>query len=195
MDECRSYKYPDLFDKWLPFGYTPCLLQCLTNHVVCRSMVRKIDRYWDCKSSVLLQKSSIIQHASYVLNDHEVCMFNDLIRLRWIGLSHLHYYPFWFWVFFKFLAGVLTASICTKSLHLVAWLQFSKSLGYFEFLNGFQLMLQFGLIGMPRDVVHEAQHISTSSDGCFQWTTHVRVHEMLRLSAMGCFIPSKRNSR
>jgi hypothetical protein len=57
-----------------------------------------------------------------------------------------------------------------KSFNLLARHIFSKSLPFFEFLTGFQLVLQYVLIRMPRGIVDEEQYISTPSDGCFQWT-------------------------
>jgi len=77
---------------------------------------------------------------------------------------------------------ILTASICMKSTHLLAWLHSSKSLPFFEFLQGFWLVLQYVLIWMPYDMANDEQHIMTSSYGCFERTVYVWVHSLLRLS-------------
>jgi hypothetical protein len=38
---------------------------------------------------------------------------------------------------------------------------------------------------MPRGVMDEKQHISTCSDGCFQGTAYVPVHELQTISSTG----------
>jgi len=163
----------------------PGLVWSLANYRSRHSAVLEIDRHWDCKCPVLHRKSGIIHHALYVLHDCAVRPYDDSIRLRWISRSCFLYYALWLYVFCNFLGGILTASISTKSLHLLARLLFSKSLPFFEFLKGFQLVLQYVHIHMPCGIVDEEQHISTSSDGCFQGTAYARVQELQWLSGTG----------
>jgi len=72
-----------------------------------------------------------------------------------------------------------------KLLHLLARLLFSKSLPFFDFLKGFQLVRPYVLIRMRRGILDEEQHISSTSVGCFQGTTYVWVYALQRLRGTG----------
>ena len=129
--------------------------------------------------------SGIIQHASYALHDREVHSFGDSIWLRSVGRSGFLWDPFWFQVVWKHLAGILTSSISTKSLHLPARLLFSKCLPLFEYLQGFRLVRQYLLIHMPHGIIDEEKHILTSSNCCFKGTASVQVPELQWLCGAG----------
>jgi len=161
------------------------LVWSLADYRLHQRAVLVIDCHWACKCPVLLRNSGFVQHASYALHDGAVRPFDDCIRLRWRGRSRFLSCALWFEVFCEFLGGVLTASICTKSRHLLVRLLFCKSHPFFEFLKGCRLVRQYVLIGMPRGIVDEQQNIATSSDGCFQGTAFVPVQELQWLSGTG----------
>jgi hypothetical protein len=91
----------------------------------------------------------------------------------------------WLYVFWAFFRGILFVATCTKWLHMLAQLLFSKSHLFFEFFQSFQLVLHFVLIWMACGMVHGALPVLTSFDGCCQWTASVWVHHLQRESSMG----------
>jgi len=154
----------------------PGLVRSLTNNWLRRNPVLEIGRHWDCKCPAHLRQSSIVQHASFVLHDCAGSPFYNSVRLRSVGHSRFLQYALGFQVFWKLLWGILTASICTELLHLLAQLFFCKSLAFFPSIQGLRLEHECVLIWTPHGIVNEAQHVWSSSNGCFQWTAYVRVH-------------------
>jgi len=165
----------------------PGILWGFTNYGSRCSAVLEIDCHTDCNFPVVLQRSGIIQQAWYAVHDRAVRLFNDCIRLRWIGCRRILYYALWLSAFCECLGGILTASICTKSLHLLPWLLSSQSLPFYEYVNGFRLALHNVLICMPRGDDNEAQDISSFPDRCFQGIPYGWMHQLQWLSGVeGC---------